>query len=529
MSRSPAEAPPASIELPSLGTLLANRYLLEERIAVGGMATVFRARDTMLDQLVAVKIIHTSNTDMSASSGGRLLSDLRLEAIASMRLSHPNIVRIYNYEKGEHWGFLVMENVLGEDLRAYRNRFPDRRVPIPEALRIGDRALQGLAHAHGLGIIHYDIKPANVMITPAGDIKLCDFGLSALAALAQKGEHLDLVVAGTPQYISPEAINQGHVDHRSDLYSLAATLYDLVVGIPPFGRDPEKAYRGHLLDPPPASPLLTPAFQKLLHRALAKKPTDRFESADAMRESLLALINSKDSLEVSMNDSNPKPTPPGGESWLEIEVEVEQNNAGAKPKGAAPAVTPLGPPHSTPRMGGAPPPPVSAPPRALAPPPLPTSRPVLAPPPARPTSPSSILRSPTSSPAAPAGAKAAAPAAASNSPLKGSKMKNLEQAITSNLGLQGAARADSSGNVLDAVGTIDGETLAATVAMCAAPLERATDLTGLGSVTGWFLASKKAGYFVHREATGFVVAHSGVAKNPEGTMKKLAAALDAKS
>ena len=104
-----------------------------------------------------------------------------------------------------------------------------------------------------------------------------------------------------------------------------------------------------------------------------------------------------------------------------------------------------------------------------------------------------------------------------------------ENTITSTAPRNDSARADSSGNVLDAVGTIDGETLAATVAMCAAPLERATDLTGLGSVTGWFLASKKAGYFVHREPTGFVVAHSGVAKNPEGTMKKLAAALDAKS
>lgn len=524
MPPSPAEGKSAPVELPALGTMLANRYMLEERIAVGGMATVFRARDTMLDQLVAIKVIHTDNADITAS-GGRLLSDLRLEAIASMRLSHPNIVRIYNYEKGEHWGFLVMENVVGEDLRAYRNRFPDRRVPIAEALRIGDRALQGLAHAHGLGIIHYDIKPANVMITPAGDIKLCDFGLSALAALAQKGEHVDLVVAGTPQYISPEAINQGHVDHRSDLYSLAATLYDLIVGTPPYGRDPEKAYRGHLLDAPPVSPLLPPALQALIHKALAKKPTDRFESADAMRTQLMAVINSPNSKD-SVAEA-PKPTPPGGENWLEIEVEVEQNNSPAAKAKAPPP--PLVSSAARPPATVPPPPPRDATPgpKALAPPPLPSAaKPAAAP--AAAAAPSAAPRT-TSSPAAPSGAKAAAPAAASTSQSKGLKMKSLEQAITSNLGVQGAARADPSGNVVDVVGTVDGETLCATVAMCAAPIERATDMTGLGSVTNWFLAGKKAGYYVHREPNGFVVARGDVSKNPESVMKKIVTALDAKS
>jgi serine/threonine protein kinase len=349
-------------------------------------------------------------------------------------------------------------------------------------MRIGERALRGLSHAHGLGIVHHDIKPANVLITPSGEVKLCDFGLSALAALASRGELNEGVVAGTPQYISPEAINRLPVDGRSDLYSLAATLYDLVVGVPPFGRDPLTAYRGHLYQAPPNHPQLPAALGAILFKALAKKPEERFESAEAMRTELLAIMSvakskpgpasSKPEAPIS---AAPQPAARSGEEgqdeWIELEEEMVVERDASAPKAFSP--TAASPPLPDEPM--------------TKPPPLKSSQ----------TSKGQVNQS----------------------------MKSLEQLVSQESWLQAAARADGNGNVQELVGKADGESVSAAVAMCFQPLEKAAELLGFGNVTGFCLGSKKSVLYVRREGAGFTVGIGQAASNPEVSMKKFTKAL----
>jgi hypothetical protein len=270
-------------EYPAVGTVLAGRYRLESLIAVGGMAAVFRATDSFLKQLVAVKVLRLKESGYSSAAAKKVLEDLRTEARASIRLSHPNIVRVYNYERDTSWEFLVMEYVRGADLGRCRKQFAGGVLPPAEIIRVGTAALNALEHARSLGVHHYDVKPGNMLVAENGVVKLCDFGLAALALLQDQPGR---VCAGTPPYMSPEMIGQRPVDHRADLYSLAATLYDLAVGRPPFGRAPKEAFQGHLNAFPPDALGVPPDLRALIKRGLAKDPELRFQTAAAMLHSL---------------------------------------------------------------------------------------------------------------------------------------------------------------------------------------------------------------------------------------------------
>ncbi len=264
---------PPRVEEPQLGSILSGRYRLDSAVGRGGSAVVYRALDEELGETVAIKVLLLDGILASEQARAADLG-FREEAIAAMRLAHPKILRVYNYERHAPWEFLVMELVAGEDLRRYRKRHPGHRIPVLEAIEIGIECLDALSYAHGVGVVHNDIKPSNILLTRAGAIKICDFGLAEMGAAAARKR----ILAGTPAFMSPERIKCETTDARSDLYSLAASLYTLVTGHPMFGGNDE-ALMQHLFTPPPTSPHLPDALYDVLRVASAKHPDDRFQTA----------------------------------------------------------------------------------------------------------------------------------------------------------------------------------------------------------------------------------------------------------
>lgn len=296
-----AQATPSGEVRP--GVLLAGRYRITQPVARGGCAMVFRAVDEHLGETVAVKVLLTQGVLQEIG--------IRTEAISSMRLSHPKILRVYNYERHPPWEFLVMEFVDGTTLKLYQQSRQARRLESREVIRVGLDCLEALDYAHGAGVIHNDIKPSNVLVMRTGALKLCDFGLAHMASAAPARKSL---VAGTPNFMSPERIRGEPGDARSDLYSLAATLYLLGNGQPLFAGD-EKALHGHLHLPPPPSPHLPAELDQVLQVALAKDPQARFQSANEMREALIGLGRGQKSGRVTGSrslrlPSEPPPPPP---------------------------------------------------------------------------------------------------------------------------------------------------------------------------------------------------------------------------
>jgi serine/threonine protein kinase len=306
-------APAEQANYPPVGTVLAGRYHLDSLISVGGMGAVFRATDSFLEQSVAIKVLLVNAYDTGNADMAKVLANLRSEALASIRLTHPNIIRAYNYERDASWEFLVMEFIEGEDLRHYRKRMPRKVLPPDEVIRIGMAALAGLEHAHSLGIVHYDIKPANMLLTTKREVKLCDFGLSVLTALGGE-RRTDNLVVGTPGYMCPEMIAKNKADHRADLYALAATLFDLCAGGPPFGQQSEQAFQGHLHKPVPDIAGLPRPLMEVIRRGLEKNPEIRFQSAAAMRKMLEAAAAAPRAAPAQASAPAPKQAAPASRS-----------------------------------------------------------------------------------------------------------------------------------------------------------------------------------------------------------------------
>jgi O-acetyl-ADP-ribose deacetylase (regulator of RNase III) len=239
------------------------RYRVEGTLGQGGMGAVLLATDTRLDRKVAIKRI------LGEAAANRL-SVLRFltEAKSIAALNHPNIVQIYDYGRAKDGPFLIMEHVAGGSLL---DKCHDGALPLEEAVAMACQLCDGLAKAHDLGIIHRDIKPANVLLTKDGIPKLTDFGL----AKAQSGDHgqtMTGAVLGTPDFMPPEQRKDAAlVDHRSDLWSLAATLYQMVTGRSP------KIIRFDLLPP---------GLTSVLGKALEESKEDRYQSAREFRDAL---------------------------------------------------------------------------------------------------------------------------------------------------------------------------------------------------------------------------------------------------
>ena len=209
--------------------LLAGRYRLTDRIAAGGMGEVWRGEDDLLTRSVAVKLLPTGRAGDEA-----FLARFRAEARYAASLSHPGIARVYDYGESAEFGgaYLVMELVNGEPLSAILARAG--RLSPDATLDIVSQAARALDAAHQAGIVHRDIKPGNLLLTPTGHAKLCDLGLAKPILAEAELAADDGATAGTPYYMSPEQIRGEELDARSDIYSMGAVMYRVLTGEAPF-------------------------------------------------------------------------------------------------------------------------------------------------------------------------------------------------------------------------------------------------------------------------------------------------------
>jgi eukaryotic-like serine/threonine-protein kinase len=279
---------PAMSDSPSTTTaaLLGGRYRLVREIARGGMATVFEARDEILERSVAVKVLHRH-----LSADPTFLDRFLREARAAAPLSHPNVVAVYDWGQDGDDAYLVMEYVAGPTVRDVLREREQLSAPVGAAILAP--AARGIAAAHARGLVHRDIKPENILVSADGAVKVTDFGLArAAAATTQTFEPGSLV--GSPHYLAAEVVRDETVTPRSDVYSLGIVLYECVVGRPPFNG--ESAYatamrHTHETVPPPSQSVDVPdEIDGIVAQATAPDPEDRYPDAGGFEAALRAAV-----------------------------------------------------------------------------------------------------------------------------------------------------------------------------------------------------------------------------------------------
>jgi eukaryotic-like serine/threonine-protein kinase len=265
-------------------TVLGNRYRLGERIAVGGMGAVYRAVDETLGRQVAVKALRRE-----LAADATFLERFRREARAAAGLSHPGVAGVYDYGELGGQPFIVMELVEGETLA--ERLAAGGRLPWREAFAVGEQVATALAAAHAHGLVHRDVKPANILLGRDGRAKVTDFGIAQAAqaaTLTRTG-----MVLGSANYVAPEQAKGGHVGPAADLYSLGCVLFEAVTGETPYrGGNAVAIATQHVSAPVPdpreRQPDLPPEAAALITRALQKHPAGRFPSGTAMAADLAA-------------------------------------------------------------------------------------------------------------------------------------------------------------------------------------------------------------------------------------------------
>jgi eukaryotic-like serine/threonine-protein kinase len=273
---------------PALGRTLDGRYRIEERIARGGMATVYRATDLRLERSVAVKIMHPVFAE-DAGFAGRFVREARSAA----RLAHPHVVAVHDQGESEGMAYLVMEYISGRTLRDVIREYGP--LTASQALVLIEPVLEALAAAHAAGIVHRDVKPENVIIGDDGRVKVADFGLARVVA-GDANTNADAptmtrgLLIGTVAYLAPEQVESGGADARSDVYAAGVLLFELVTGRPPFtGESPLAIAYQHVNSevPTPSSVRadVPPRLDSIIRRATRRDPEERFPTvADFLSE-----------------------------------------------------------------------------------------------------------------------------------------------------------------------------------------------------------------------------------------------------
>jgi serine/threonine protein kinase/response regulator of citrate/malate metabolism len=280
------------------GTVVGDRYILEEEIGSGGMSTVYRAKHKLMQRLVAVKMLHRQYLTEETQ-----VIRFYHEAKAAGVVSHPHIVTIFDFGvTAQHQPFLVMDLIDGVSLQ---EKISDGVIPIPRALKIFIQTCEALAHAHKRGIIHRDLKPSNIMLVKTDDeedfVKLLDFGVAKF--LAETNADLRLTktgdLFGTPLYMSPEQCLAKPTDARTDIYSLGCVLFEVLTGQVPFACNSAfETMNAHVYTQPSRLPLLQPGLrvppelETLLFKMIAKLPEDRPQTIIEVKNALTQISGS---------------------------------------------------------------------------------------------------------------------------------------------------------------------------------------------------------------------------------------------
>jgi tRNA A-37 threonylcarbamoyl transferase component Bud32 len=323
--------------------LVLNRYLLQKRIALGGSAEVWHARDRKLNRAVAVKRLH-AHLLPDAASRRRLAAEAR----AASRLVHPGIVEIYDVDTEGEMPVLVMELVDGESLAAQLDR--DGPLSADEAARIAADVGEALYQAHRQGIIHRDVKPGNVLLGRDGSTRLVDFGIAHSLAEAAERLTLDGSVVGTPRYMAPEQLSDGAIGPRTDLFGLGLLLHEMLTGRSPFKATAPVALAEEQAAGPPAVNGIEAPLAALIRACLEPDPEKRPVHAGAVAGGLRAWLNGDPAPALAV--AARQPVPPAPEPSADTQAVTQQMPAVAPPvepmpAATAPAASP--PPAGTPR------------------------------------------------------------------------------------------------------------------------------------------------------------------------------------
>ena len=319
-----------------IGRVVADRYEVQEPLGSGGMASVYRAHDKLLERSVALKVLHEQ-----FSRDPEYVERFRREARAIARVSHPNIVTVIDRGTYEGQEYIVFEHVRGETLKDVVER--EGPLPVAEALGFVHQVARALAFAHEQGVVHRDVKPHNVLVDDEGGAKVTDFGLARSLDpdhdITQTG-----TVMGTSDYISPEQASGRPVDERSDQYALGVLLYELLAGEVPFPAEGQMAAAvRHMRDPVPSLRErrrdVSPAVDEVIQRAMAKRPEDRFATTAALVAALEACLAEEEEgkptdrapTQVVRPGARPRrrPPPPRRRAWLPFLLAVMVIAAGA--------------------------------------------------------------------------------------------------------------------------------------------------------------------------------------------------------
>jgi serine/threonine protein kinase len=253
------------------------RYEVLGELGQGAMGVVYKAKDPLIDRVVAIKTINLSlATDEKEEYEGRFYQ----EAKAAGRLNHPNIVTIYDVGKSGDVAYIAMELLEGRELRDILN--DAALLPVDHVLNIVAQVAQGLAYAHEHGIVHRDVKPSNIMVIRDGHVKITDFGIARMASSSVRTQ--TGMVLGSPKYMSPEQVMGKSIDQRSDIFSLGVMLYEMLIGKAPFDGENVNAIMYQTLNavvapPNSVNPAIPEMVNFILAKALAKKVEDRYQNA----------------------------------------------------------------------------------------------------------------------------------------------------------------------------------------------------------------------------------------------------------